>query len=387
LNVLPLDLSQVPNGAAIRGLEIARRLAVENESVLVSATPDRHVAPELAAFSARVEVARLRHGSVGVLRRTLAGRAFDGARFSYRMEPWSLEPGFDVGYVHLTASWDLWRVMAPAVDCRTVVFDLHNDDNQIWRDRAIAERNPMVRRLARLYAKRAAVRIREICASSSAVVCVSDEDKASISRLVGEGLQERIHVVPNGVDTSSLAPPPDVERNYLTFVGSLDVRMNQLAVDLLIADYWPLIRAAVPDIKLAIVGRDPPGRLGHGLPSDIELAASPPDVRPYLWRSLALIAPFTSGGGTKIKILEAMASGVVVVATDAAVRGLPLESGKHFLRVDSPPEAARAVRSLYNSRELTERLRMNARELVQQFDWRRIAGDVERLLADTTKTA
>jgi glycosyltransferase involved in cell wall biosynthesis len=157
--------------------------------------------------------------------------------------------------------------------------------------------------------------------------------------------------------------------------------MNETAVRHLLMKFWPAVRRKVPDSTLVIAGRNPPSWMLKAEGNGVAVIASPRDVRPYLWESTAFAAPFAVGGGTKIKVLEAMAAGTPVIGTRAAIQGIPAEAGRHYLHADDPQEFADAFSRLVGDDHLVRALTDSASAMVEQFDWSKIAANaLERLM-------
>jgi glycosyltransferase involved in cell wall biosynthesis len=138
----------------------------------------------------------------------------------------------------------------------------------------------------------------------------------------------------------------------------------------------PLIRARMPDVTLTVVGRNPTPKLlalateGCG----ITVTGSVPDVRPYLERAAAFVVPIRIGGGTRLKIYEAMAMGKAVVSTAVGAEGLPVTSGTDALLADDPQPFADAVLSLLESPEDAAAMGHRAQDWVRaEFGWGRVA--------------
>ena len=177
------------------------------------------------------------------------------------------------------------------------------------------------------------------------VTAVAAADAAALRSLAAGG---RVEVIPNGVDAARFRPLTDmaVRPGSVVFVGAMSFPPNVAAVHWFVAEVLPRLRAIRPDVSLTIVGRDP-------LDSIAALAADPAitvtgavdDVRPYLARAAAVVAPMVSGSGIKNKVLEAMAMQRPVVATPLAVEGLTVQAGRDLLVADGPVAFAAAVAS------------------------------------------
>lgn len=202
-----------------------------------------------------------------------------------------------------------------------------------------------------------------------------------VSRLDGERLERKVpdakwSVVANGVDTDYFEPAgfEDRDRHGLVFVGRMSWYPNEDAVDWLLREIWPVLRSEKPGLTLTLVGSSPPSEVtdDSGLPG-VAAPGFVPDVRPYMWNASIYICPIRTGGGTRLKILDAMAMGMPLVATGMSVEGLDLEEGRHYLRAERPREYLEAIERLECDEELRFQLGRNAREkAVRLYSWKRI---------------
>jgi len=208
-------------------------------------------------------------------------------------------------------------------------------------------------------------------------LAVSEQDAAILRRL-DRGL--RVEVVPNGVDTDFFRPaahrsPAADNRRCVLFTGSLSFRPNIDALDWFSHAVLPLARAALPELELVVVGRDPqPGVLELGKLPGVTIVGEVPDVRPYFTGAGAYIVPMRIGGGVRLKLLEALSMEQAVVSTPLGAEGVEgLRDGEHVLLAgDHASFAAQLVRLLRDP-SLASRLASNGRRLVQErYDWRSI---------------
>lgn len=192
---------------------------------------------------------------------------------------------------------------------------------------------------------------------------------------------------PNGVDNVYFSPGSEpYEADAICFVGRMDYYPNQECMLEFCARTLPLVRARRPNARLLIVGADPSSavrRLGD-LPG-VEVTGSVPDVRPYLRRSALMVAPLNIARGTQNKILEAMASGVPVVASRVAAGGVDAVAGEHFAVASTPAEHAQAILRILDDPTERRRLAVAGRErMLSHHAWdrsmRRLDGIVERCL-------
>ncbi len=239
--------------------------------------------------------------------------------------------------------------LAPAINvperlpCRTVLFQ-HNVEAQIWQRHFETQANPLRRALFRLQWQRMQRFERAACHRFDQVIAVSQADA---DRLRRDYELDCVAAVPTGVDTDFFRPRPDVapDPQRLVFTGSMDWMPNEDGINWFIAQIWPQVRQQLPQIKLTIVGRNPSRRLrAFNQPgSDITVTGTVDDVRPYLAQAAAAIVPLRIGGGTRLKIYEAMAMSKPVVSTTIGAEGLPLRDGRELLIADEPAAFAEAI--------------------------------------------
>lgn len=184
-----------------------------------------------------------------------------------------------------------------------------------------------------------------------------------------------VSVIENGVDTASKPFMPEaVEGEKLLFVGALGYPPNADAMVWFCDEIMPRIRRKCGNVRLDIVGRFPPGGVRALAQRDgVQIHTDVKDVRPFYERANVVVVPLRAGGGTRLKILEAMAYGRAVVSTHIGSEGLEVEDGRDLVLADSPSEfAAQVVRLLQNRLE-RERLTRCARELVEtRYTWKGI---------------
>ena len=256
----------------------------------------------------------------------------------------------------------------------TVLFQ-HNVEAVIWERHAEMAGNP----LARAYMAEQWRRMRAFegseCRRFDHVVAVSEQDRATFARDYGA---TRVSAVPTGVDTVYFSPTGRVEHapRELVFTGSMDWLPNEDAILHFADAVLPLVRRRLPDVTLTVVGRNPTPKLLALAEREraVTVTGTVPDVRPYLERAAAFVVPIRIGGGTRLKIYEAMAMGKAVVSTAVGAEGLPVTSGSDVLLADDPRSFAEALVSLLESPEMAAQLGHRAQEWVRaEFGWGRVA--------------
>jgi sugar transferase (PEP-CTERM/EpsH1 system associated) len=188
---------------------------------------------------------------------------------------------------------------------------------------------------------------------------------------------------PNGVDSAYFAPAAGpYDADTLCFVGRMDYYPNQECMFDFCARTLAIVRARRPNVKLLIVGADPPPavrKLG-GLPG-VTVTGPVPDVRPYLQRSALMVAPLNIARGTQNKILEAMASGVPVVTSRVAAGGVDAVAGEHFAVASTPEEHAQAILRILGDPAERRRLAVAGRErMLSHHAWDRSMQRLDRII-------
>lgn len=258
----------------------------------------------------------------------------------------------------------------------------HNIEAQIWERRA-----QMAGAAASWYFKWQAAKMRRFEARAFAmarcVTGVSDLDAATAHQLGAR----RVGVVANGVDLEyfrpRVAPPPGCD---IVFVGALDWFPNQDAVEFFSAAVMPLVLAVLPEARFRVVGRRPPASWPARLGPGTELVGEVADVRPELERAALAVAPLRIGGGSRIKILEALAMEKAVVATTVGAEGLQLVPGTHLEIADAPPHLAARVLALLREPRAARAMGCRGADWVRQcYGWDQSARMLEKAWLDVTE--
>jgi sugar transferase (PEP-CTERM/EpsH1 system associated) len=282
--------------------------------------------------------------------------------------------------------------LVPAVNlprrlpCPSVLFT-HNVEAEIWRRHAETES----RRLRKwLYRQQWARMLRfegRTVARFDRVLAVSDVDRDTLQRLYPESLSSPVSVIPTGVDTTYFKPEPRQPSGArrIVFTGSMDWLPNADGVLFFCDEILPLIRQVEPDVTFTIVGRSPtPAVRRLAEDRSIEVTGRVEDVRPYLAKSAVYVVPLRIGGGTRLKIFEAMSAGRAVVSTTIGAEGLPAQHGQHLLLADTPEAFAQSVIRLLRDDSARTALERQARVLVtERHDWAVAASHLEAALLDT----
>jgi len=214
---------------------------------------------------------------------------------------------------------------------------------------------------------------------------VSAPERDAIIKLIGPRAAPKIDVLPNGVDLNYNTP--STENNYdpdaVIYNGALSFYANRQAVEHFVGDILPLIQRKRPEAHLLVTGRTDTLSSDDPLRQDasVSLTGYVQDIRPVVQGACACVVPLRQGGGTRLKILEAMALGVPVVATPCAAEGIDAVSGEHMVIADAPPQFADAVLRLMDNPQERARIAQGGRQLVEaQYGWRALGVQLAQIL-------
>jgi glycosyltransferase involved in cell wall biosynthesis len=264
------------------------------------------------------------------------------------------------------------------------VLDVHNIEHDVLRQ--MARSGSVARRLFNLLEYRK-FRHEEIEAWNGAGRCIATSalDAAVIERHIGR----TVPVIPNGVDLDYFAAPPPLETGDtdIVFTGAMRYRPNSEGAIWFVERVLPLIHRELPDARFSIVGADPPAAV-RALADrwGVMVTGTVDDVRPWLQAAHIVVVPLLSGGGTRLKLLEAFAGSRPVVSTRIGAEGIEVRDDHELLLADEPERFARAVIALARAPELRARLTESAIELVRaRYQWSAISAQLravhEELLA------
>lgn len=280
--------------------------------------------------------------------------------------------------------------LAPALnvparlDCGTVLFQ-HNVEAMIWKRHYEVQSNPIKKTYLRGQWGKMLRFEQEACHRFDRVIAVSAEDR---EQMINDYKVASVFDVPTGVDTEFFQPSgaETINPHGLVFTGSMDWLPNEDAIRYFVEEILPLIKQRIPDVTLTVVGRNP-------YPSLVELSKSNDsiivtgrvdDVRPFMERAAVYIVPLRIGGGTRLKIFEAMAMEKAIVSTTIGAEGLPIENGEELFLEDTPEGFANSVVRLLQDQDLARRVGERAATRVRStFGWRRVAESFADLCKST----
>jgi len=265
----------------------------------------------------------------------------------------------------------------PASTSVPIVLFEHNVEHMIWKRLHQVEKRSWRRALLAVEWRKMRRYEAEACARAGLTVAVSEADRALLTACAPGA---DIRAIPTGVDTSYFHLNGAAEAPAtLVFTGSMDWYPNEDAILYFLDAILPQVRREVPGVSLAVVGRDPTERLrAAAAAAGVRVTGTVADVRPYVAEAAVYVVPLRVGGGTRLKIFEALAMGKAVVSTRIGAEGLPIVSDRHFLQADSPAAFAQAVISLLKDSGRRRALGLAGRRLVEErYSWSRVTGEFE----------
>jgi sugar transferase (PEP-CTERM/EpsH1 system associated) len=270
-----------------------------------------------------------------------------------------------------------WDVPTPKV-----IFT-HNVEAAIWRRHYEVATNPIWKAISWQEWRKMEAAERRYLRLADHVLAVSETDRDAFASFLET---QKLTVIPTGVDLDYFQPMPVEEiANSLVFTGSMDWLPNEDGIAYFVDAILPLIKQQHPEVSLEVVGRSPSRKLQALAEKEktARLTGWVEDIRPFVARGQVCIVPLRIGGGTRLKIFEAMAMAKAVVSTSVGAEGLPVRHGENILLADTPDDFARSVMSLLRDSNQRKRLGTSARALVQErYSWPRVAESFAHALQD-----
>jgi polysaccharide biosynthesis protein PslH len=256
----------------------------------------------------------------------------------------------------------------------TTVIDTHNVDSVVLRRYSRTLRGPLRRLYARMTAGKLRGFERDVFEEADVVWVCSDAEAAIVHEIAPRAC---VVTVPNGVDTTALAPLEGIEPDplRLLFFGRLDYAPNRDAIEYYVEAILPRLRELAPGVRLDVVGAgnaEPLRRLTREM-EDVRIVGRVDDLRPVLASAAAVVVPLRMGGGTRLKILEAMSAARPIISTTVGAEGLDVVSGRELILADTPADLAAAIARVTSSPGEAQRLGEAARSTARRlYDWQSI---------------
>jgi glycosyltransferase involved in cell wall biosynthesis len=260
----------------------------------------------------------------------------------------------------------------------------HNVESSLWQRMAATESHPLRKLSYTLEAARMSRYERRTLGRFHHIIAVSENDRQQMLQMLKLKTEPtcEITVVPTGVDTQQfqVAPASSATPPRIVFTGSMDWEPNIDAVEYFCGQIWPRILAEFPDAIFQIVGRTPFARVQRLASQSVQVTGTVPSVTDYLRDATVVVVPLRIGGGTRLKIYEAMAMGKALVSTSIGAEGLSFQNGRDLLLADDASSFAEAVLLLVRDAQMRRRFEQAAVQLAAQFDWSVVAGQFAEVL-------
>jgi sugar transferase (PEP-CTERM/EpsH1 system associated) len=379
----PLD-----TGAKLRNYHLARVLSEKADVTLLAFTDAQQSLGELEKFYERViavprdpgyTLSKIIRGTFGSTPLPVLNYTTDSMKRA--LESLLHEQDFDIVQIESIHLMSYLPIIAAARQRSLIICDWHNIESELMG--RYSEREPNL--LKRAYAGKTARLMgefeRRAMHEFDAHITVSQRDAQQLRTLNRDA---RVLVIENGVDTAyyeeaaasgslALGKP-----KRIVFVGSMDYHANIDGAVSFARDVWPLLRNRHPEVIFTIVGRDPAPEVRElrSTPG-IKVTGTVDDVRPFYREALAAIVPLKVGGGSRLKILEAMAAGVPIVSTTLGAEGLDVHDGHNILIADTDMQLSEKLISVIESKELRQRISTAGRALIsERYDWSRLGANL-----------
>lgn len=225
---------------------------------------------------------------------------------------------------------------------------------------------------------------REVCRCMDVCIVVSEKEAEAARELLGV---ETTVVIPNGVDTSRFTPAASAEEmrsGHLLFTGMMNYDPNIEAVEIFCESILPLILEQAPEARFHVVGANPPEKIRRLASDRVFVHGEVPETGPFFREAEAVVVPLRHGGGTRLKILEAAASGKAIVSTTLGAEGLDFRPGRDLILADSPVEFAAGVVEILRQPERRQTLERNARAAALAYDWDTVCASLQALVRQLT---
>jgi polysaccharide biosynthesis protein PslH len=375
--LLPLD-----TGGKIRSFNILRQLAKNHEVHLLSYYGGRHDAEYEAAIVKQLPLTQTLHHTApeNLLTQSLdyivrlpssapyAVKKFTHPKVSQTVAHWLNNGNLDVAVCDfLSASLNF-----PGDAAVPVVLFQHNVETVLWRRMADTEKDFFRKLSYRIEARKMASYEASTLRRFQHVIAVSEHDRNAMQTLIA-GCP--ITVVPTGVDTEQYQAAPAASGNppLVVFPGSMDWEPNIDAVEYFCRDVWPAVLTAFPQARFQIVGRNPHPRVQRLASASVEVTGTVPSVSDYLRSATVVVVPLRIGGGTRLKIFEAMAMAKALVSTSIGAEGLDVTRGRDLVIADDAELFAAGISQLLRDPALRRTYEQNAAALAARYDWSQIA--------------
>jgi glycosyltransferase involved in cell wall biosynthesis len=262
----------------------------------------------------------------------------------------------------------------------------HNVESALWQRMATTETNPLRKASYALEAARMSRYEQRALGRFHHIIAVSENDRQQMLEM---DPSVEITVVPTGVDIEQfqVAPPSSAAPPRIVFTGSMDWEPNIDAVEYFCEQIWPRVLAEFPDAIFQIVGRHPFEKVLRLASKSVQVTGTVPSVTDYLRDATVVVVPLRIGGGTRLKIYEAMAMGKALVSTSIGAEGLTFQNARDLLLADEASSFAEAILLFLRDAQVRRRFEQAAVQQAAQFDWSVVAAQFADVLKRVASSA
>ncbi|MES2704581.1 MAG: glycosyltransferase family 4 protein [Bacteroidota bacterium] len=260
------------------------------------------------------------------------------------------------------------------------VLRMHNIEYQIWQGLARRTKNYF----KKLYLNSLAVRVRNYERAAwkqyDMLLPITEKDAYLVQRL--EQVED-IVVAPFSINMDDIKPPTGNERWVGYHLGAMDWLPNQQGVKWFISKAWPLIHRALPKFEFYFAGRKMPAEFSKMADDGLYCMNEVEDADEFISDKKILIVPVLSGGGIRVKILEAMAAGKIIITTSTGIKGIEAKPEEHYLRAHHPEDFLKAIKWCLENKQAADAMAKNAQSLVtEKYEHRKVIQRVTDAIED-----
>ncbi len=267
----------------------------------------------------------------------------------------------------------------PFCNGHPVVLNEHNVESLLLQRRSCTTRSPLFRSFFSNQAQKLQRFESWACRGADRILACSEDDAAILAEMGENGA---VDVVANGVDCDYFVPKelPSHDRYNMVFVGGMGWFPNRGGMEFFLHRVMPLVCREIPEATITMVGQSDGLEIPTGLAGKVRLTGFVEDLRPWVQQAGIYVVPLRVGGGTRLKLLEAMAMAKPIVSTTIGAEGIAVEHGKHLLIADEAGQIAAEIIRLMSEPELASRIGQQARLLaVEKYDWKVVGNQLLRV--------
>lgn len=261
----------------------------------------------------------------------------------------------------------------------TKMLTHHNIESKLMERRAAFEKNPLIKMYLKLQVRRLKFYEAFLIDKHASNIVMSDIDGNELKKYKS---RINVDVIPNGVDTNYYKPGPEGNEPSLVYTGGMNMFANRDAVMEFLLRIWPIIKKEIPEVKFYAVGQDPPEELKElsKIDKNIIVTGFVDDIRPIVQAAFLYVVPLRVGGGTRLKVLDALSTGKAILSTSVGCEGIEVIDGENIIIADEPEIFAKKAIELLEDPGKRLSLGKAARKLAEnKYDWKVIGRQMQSI--------